>query len=142
MNTKLSHILSVLLLVAALPVLHGQNRISVTLQDFSALAVSGNAVVELVPSSSNEMTITVLNGQPEDVEYEIKKGELKIRNRTDLKTENKATIRVPYKTLTSIEAVAGAKINSIKDLKCKDLNLKALAGGKIELGVHAEMILK
>ena len=138
MNSRYILLASVLLIFVS--GLHAQNRITVELQEFTELSVYGRADVEIIPSESNKMSITARDGRPEEVEYEIRKGELKIRTKPDLKKENEIAIRVPYSMLTSIEASAGAVINSKEDLKSKDLNLKVHAGGKIELTVEAEMI--
>jgi len=118
----------------------GQNRISVTLGEFTSLSVSGRANVELVPSETNEMSIISRNGKPEEVAFEIKNGELKIKTKPDLKKENEISIKIPYKTLTRIEAATGAVINSREELKGTDLELKVLAGGKIELSVDVKTI--
>lgn len=140
MNVNIRTIFLLLGFLSVLPVLYAQNRITVTLQDFNKLSVSGRASVELIPSESHTMSITSQDGQPEEVEYEIKNGELKIRARADLKKENRIFIKVPYSKIEDIEAIAGAVINSKEDLKSKDLNLKALAGGKIELSIEASMV--
>ncbi|MFC2129439.1 GIN domain-containing protein, partial [Bacteroidota bacterium] len=134
---------SILLSVFALAFianLNGQNRITVTLEEFTVLSVSGRADVEIVPSGSHDMSITSRNGQPEDVEYEIKNGKLKIKTKVDLKKGNEISIKVPYNQLTSIEAAGGAVINSRNDLKSDDLNLRALTGGKIEISIEAGMV--
>ncbi len=120
--------------------LNGQNRIAVTLEEFTSLYVSGSVNIELVPSRSHEMTITARNGQPEEVEYEIKNGKLKIKTRPDLKKENEISIKLPYSMLTHLTAASGALINSRQDLKSKELELKVFSGGKIELSVDAKFI--
>ncbi len=117
-----------------------QNRITVTLEEFTAISVIGRADVELVPSKSHTMSITDKNGQPNQVEYEIKNSELKIKTKPDLKQENEIYIKVPYLALTSIEAVNGAVVNSREDLKSENLKLKAISGGKIELSVKTKTI--
>ena len=137
MKTILRPAIISVIILAIMSGLNGQNRITVTLQDFTKLAVSGGVHVEIISSNSHEMSIVARDGQPEEVEYEIKKGELKIRAKTDLKQKNEILIKLPYKELTSIEAITGAVINSREDLKGKELYLKALAGGKIELSVDA-----
>lgn len=140
MRIKLHSILLCIILLTFVSSIYGQNRITVTLQGFTSLSVSGSVRVEIVPSGSNQMSITAKNGMPEEVEYEIKNGELKIRAKADLKRENEISIKLPYKNLTSIEAATGAVINSREDLQSENLNLKALTGGKIELSVEARMI--
>ena len=140
MRIKLHHISVSIIILMLMSGLYGQNRITVTLQDFTSLSVSGRADVEILPSDSHKMSITARDGRPEEVEYEIRKGELKIRTKPDLKKENEIAIRIPYSVLSSIEASAGAVINSREELKSKDLNLKAIAGGKIELTVETAMI--
>jgi hypothetical protein len=116
--------------------LNAQNRITVTLEEFTAITVIGRADVELVPSKSHTMSITDKNGNPEQVEYVIKNSELKIKTKPDLKQENEIYIKVPYSTLASIEAANGAVVNSSDDLKSENLKLKAISGGKIELSVN------
>ena len=132
-------ILSIIILLITSGI-YGQDRITVTLQDFTSLSVSGNVRVEIVPSASHKMSVTAKNGMPEEVEYEIKNGELKIRAKANLKQENEIAIKLPYQKLSSIEATTGAVINSQEDLCSRDLYLKALTGGKIELSVKAGMV--
>ena len=120
--------------------IEGQNRITVTLGEFTSLSVSGRTNVELVPSETNEMSIKSRNGKPEEVAFEIKNGELSIKTKPDLKKENEISIKIPYKSLTRIEAATGAVINSREVLKGTDLELKVLAGGKIEISVDVKTI--
>lgn len=140
MKTKIRPILLSIIFLLILSGLYGQNRIKVTIQDFSSLAVSGSVRVEIIPSTSHEMSIVAKNGMPEDVNYEIKDGELKIRAGADLKQENEIAIKLPYSKLTSIEAATGAVINSREDLRSETLDLRALTGGKIELSIEARMV--
>lgn len=136
----ISKIIIPLLLVTFVCELEGQNRITVTLGEFTSLSVSGRADVELVPSETHEMSITARNGKPEDVKFEIKNGELKIKTRPDLKKENEIAIKLPYTTLTRIESTIGAVINSKQEFKGTDIELRVLTGGKIELSVDVETI--
>lgn len=140
MKTKLRATFLSTIILVIMSGLYGQNRITVTLQDFTKLSVSGSVRVEIVPSASHKMSITAKNGMPEEVNYEIKDGELKIRARADLKQENEIAIKLPYSRLTSIEAATGAVINSREDLVSETLDLKALTGGKIELSIEARMV--
>ena len=121
-------------------VLFSQNRITVDLEDFSALYVSGRIDVELIPSDSKEMSITSKKGQPEEVSVEVKDGELKIKIRPRLDNDEVIGIRLPYTNLTRIESLTGAVINSARDLKADNLELIAAAGGKIELSLETGTI--
>lgn len=117
-----------------------QNRITVTLEEFTEILVSGRADVELVPSTSHTMSITDRNGQPGQVKYVIRNGKLKISTKPDLKKKNQIYIKLPYSKLIRIEAANGAVINSRENLKSEDLNLKVLTGGKIELSVQTKSL--
>jgi len=139
MKDRLFIIISILF-ISLTSQLNAQNRITVTLEEFTSISVAGRADVELVPSKNHEMSITDKNGQPEQVGYEIRNGKLKIKTKPDLKKENEIYIKVPYSLLTSIEAANGAVINSRENLKFEDLNLKALTGGKIEISVETKSI--
>jgi hypothetical protein len=120
--------------------LNGQNRLTTTLENFVSLSVSGGVDVELVPSESHQMSITALNGQPEEVRYEIRQGELTIRVRPDFSNKDEIKIKLPYGNLVKIEAYSGAVINSREDLAGKNIELKASNGGKIELSVQVSSI--
>lgn len=134
-------IILALLLTIFSSMLNAQNRITVNLEEFNSIYVTGRADVELIPSNSNEMSITDRKGQPEQVEYEIKNERLKIKTKPDLKKENQIYIKVPYKILTSIEAGNGAVINSREDLEAQEFSFKAHSGGKIELTIHAKKVI-
>ena len=77
------YILSGAFLLLFVSTLQGQNRITVELQEFTELSVYGRADVEIIPSESNKMNITARNGRPEEVEYEIRNGELKKERKID-----------------------------------------------------------
>ncbi len=136
----ISKIILSLILFAFVTVLEGQNRITVTLGEFTSLSVSGRTNIMLVPSETHEMSITTRNGKPEDVKFEIKNGELRVKTKPDLKKENEIGIKIPYTTLTRIESATGAVINSKEVLKGVDLELKVLTGGKIELSIDVKTI--
>ncbi len=138
---KHKYIFSILLVLISFSfILSGQDRITLELDDFSALVVSGRIDVELIESGSGDMTITSENGQPEEVAVEQKDGELKIRIRPKIGKNDALTIKLPYKKLNRIEAYAGAVINSARDLTAEDLELTAGSGGKIELSIKATAI--
>ncbi len=140
MKTKIPTIFLSISFLVIMSGLNGQNRITVTLDRFTKLSVSGDAHVELVPSHSHKMSIVASNGKPEEVEYEIRNGELMIWAKTDLMQERETNIKLPYEKLISIEASTGAVINSREDLDSEDLYLRSLSGGKIELTVNTRTI--
>jgi len=119
---------------------YSQNRITVNLDDFDALLVSGRIDVELIPSDSREMSITSLNGQPEEVSVDFANNELKIKVRPKIDKDDVISIQLPYKSIKKIESLAGAVINSARDLEAEELELIAAAGGKIELSVQTKSI--
>jgi len=97
--------------------------------------------VELIHASSGEMSITSSNGQPGLVEVTFRDGELKLKVPTRINKDDMISIRLPYTKLKRIKALAGAKINSARDLTGETLELEAGTGGKIELSVGAEKII-
>ena len=118
----------------------GQNRITWGIDDFHSLSVSGRLDVELIHSDSKEMTITALNGQPEEVKVDYADGMLKLKILTKLGNKDVINIKLPYTQLKYIHAAAGAKINSARDLVADDLNLEVITGGKIELSIEARNV--
>lgn len=139
MKNSISIFCLIILITFAIP-LYGQNRLTADLQEFSALSVSGGINVELIPSERHEMSITARNGQPEEVRYEIKNGELSIKVRPDFNQDDEVKVKLPYTGLVRIEATSGSVINSRYDLKGMDLELRAASGGKIELTVEVNSI--
>lgn len=133
-------ILSLALLLFGLSMLHSQNRITVPIDDFIELHVSGRIDAELIPSESDEVVITSRNGQPQEVNVEQKNGKLIIRTRPRIDKQDEIGVKIPYNKLEYIEASAGAVINSARDLEAKDIELLANTGGKIELSLKAENI--
>jgi hypothetical protein len=136
MNFKL-RIFTGIILTTIFSLSYGQNRISVNIEEFSSLSVSGRIDLELIPSESKEISITSLNGNPDDVNIEFKNGNLKIWIRPAITKDDEINIKLPYKKLSQIEAAAGALINSARDLESEILDLKASSGGKIELSIQS-----
>jgi len=118
-----------------------QNRITIETQPFHELIISGRIDVELIPSGSTEMSITSRNGQPEEVQVTFSGKELKIKVPTRIKKDDHISVRVPYTRLTRIRALAGAKVNSARDLRTENLELEVGTGGKIELSIKAEHLV-
>lgn len=139
MKTVSHLILSIAFLVLTLSA-NAQNRITIGLDDFTSVSVSGRIDVELIPSDSKEVSITSKIGQPEEVHVEVKEGELKIRIRPKFDKNDVISVKLPYTKLTKISALAGAVINSARDLEVDDLELNAASGGKIELSVKTKSI--
>lgn len=137
---KIAGLITFLILASITSPLSAQNRITITLDDFSSLNVSGGIDLELIPSESREMSITSRNGQPEEVGVEIKNDELRIRIRPRIDKDDIIKIKLPYKNLTKIEASAGAVINSARDITAGELELVALSGGKIELSLQVNSL--
>ena len=133
-------IVSLGLVLLALSAVNGQNRISMPIGDFIELHVTGRIDAELIPSQSDELTITSRNGQPQEVKVEEKDGRLIIRTRPRIDKEDEFSVKIPYNKLEYIEASAGAVINSARDLMAKDIEMRANTGGKIELSLEAENI--
>ncbi len=136
----ISRLFLVMLVLGAFSSVNGQNRITINLDDFNSLSVSGGIDLELIPSDSREMSITALNGKPEEVGVDMKDGELTIRIRPRIEKEDITKVKLPYSKLNKISVSAGAVVNSARDLQADDLQLTANSGGKIELGVNAKNI--
>lgn len=137
---KISGRITLLILLTMYLPVTAQNRITITLDDFSSLSVSGGIDLELIPSESREMSITSRNGQPEEVGVEIKNDELKIKIRPRIDKDDIIKIKLPYKNLSRIEASAGAVINSARDITADKLELEATSGGKLELSLQVNSI--
>lgn len=120
---------------------YAQNRITLEVEPFRELVVSGRIDVELIHASSGEMSITSTNGQPELVEVTFRNEELKLKVPTRINKDDNISIRLPYTELSRIKALAGARINSARDLSVETIELEAGTGGKIELSVSAEKIV-
>jgi hypothetical protein len=118
----------------------GQNRITLELEEFNELHVTGGIDVELIPSGSKEMSITSRKGFPEQIQVNFKERELHIKVRPRIVKEDEISIRLPYSQLVKIDAAAGAVITSARDMKVKDIDLVASSGGKIELSLDAQNI--
>lgn len=136
----ISPIIFAFLLIALSYQSSAQNRITVDLEEFTSLSVSGRIDVELIPSDSKEMSITSRAGQPEEVNVEVKQGELSIRIRPKFNKDEVISIQLPYKSLSKIESMAGAVINSARNLESETLELSAATGGKIELSLNVKSI--
>lgn len=117
-----------------------QDQLSVNLEDYNSLWVSGRIDLELIPSDSKEMTVISKNGNAEEVNIEFKDKELKISVRPKINRNDDISIRLPYRKIERIEAAAGAVINSARDLEADDIFLHVLSGGKIELSLRVKNI--
>jgi hypothetical protein len=137
---RASQMILCLALLAETVSINAQNRITIDLDDFNSLSVSGRIDVELIPSDSKEMSITSKNGQPDEVNVENKEGELKIKIRPKFNKNDIISVKLPYRSLIRIESLAGAVINSARDIEVEDLELNVATGGKIELSVKAKNI--
>ncbi|MFC2091089.1 head GIN domain-containing protein [Bacteroidota bacterium] len=120
--------------------LSGQNQISIELEPFDQLSVSGRIDLELVRSDLAEMQITCRRIDPEKIKTVFEDGKLSIKIPPKIKNEDAVTIILPYHSLTTIHAAAGAVINSARDLTAHHLDLSASTGGKIELSVQTSHI--
>lgn len=119
---------------------YSQNSITIDLEDFNSIRVSGRIDVELIPSNSTEMRITSKNNPPEEVKVEIKNGELNIKVSPKFYKGDIFSIKLPYKNIVRIDSYAGAVINSARNLEAEDLDLKVASGGKIELSLVVKNI--
>ncbi|MFZ5939146.1 MAG: head GIN domain-containing protein [Bacteroidota bacterium] len=127
-------------LVLNVSALSGQNRETRETEPFEKLVVTGKIKVELVVSSSNQLSVTVRDGSPDRVITEVVKGELRIRLKPELGSDPEIAVKVPCSSLYELEAAAGATITSRDVLKEKELIFRILSVGKIELNVEAESI--
>lgn len=118
----------------------GQNRITMPLEPFVELYVTGGIDVELIPSDAKELSITSRNGQPEEVNVEFKNNGLYLKIRPKIVKDDIISVKLPYSQLLKIDVAAGAVVNSARDLVASDINLVATSGGKIEISLAADMI--
>lgn len=132
--------ITVILLVVISPGSFGQNAITIDLENFNSLSVSGRIDLELIPSDSREMSIVSGIGREEEVSVEVNNERLQIKARPKIDKEEAITIRLPYTSLVSIEAAAGAVVNSARNIDSDEIELIANTGGKIELSVNSATI--
>lgn len=135
-----ARLLIITALVLNVSALSGQNRETRETEPFDKLVVTGKIKVELVVSSSNQLSVTVRDGSPDRVITEVVKGELRIRLKPELGSDPEIAVKVPCSGLYELEAAAGATITSRDVLKEKELIFRIMSVGKIELNVEAESI--
>lgn len=136
-----THTLSIVTgLLFLFSIVSAQNTLTIALEDYSSLVVSGRIDLELIPSESKEMTITSKNGHPDEVTVDLLAGELKINLKTRVGNNDEITIKLPYSKLIQIEANSGAVVNSARNFEAGDIQLLAATGGKIELAVEVNSI--
>lgn len=129
----------ILLIYIVLPC-YAQNRVTREIIDFEAVYVKGPIEVELIPSSSRELSITSRFISIEDVEVEFKNKAVHIKTRIKINNEENVQVKLPYEKINTIEATGGAIVNSARDIEMPELSLTVGTGGKIELSVQTRKI--
>ncbi len=134
------HFIAILSFLLSVTNVNGQQQITVDLEDYSELHVSGRIDLELVQSDAGEMQISYHNLDPDNITTEFQDGTLLIKIPAKIENNESLDIVLPYRALTKIHAAAGAVINSARDLTAEKLDLSVATGGKIELSVNTTEI--
>jgi len=113
-----------------------------TLESFKELDVSGNITVEIVQSNQPKADITILMGEEENLITEVSGGTLKIKFAKQSGDSwgggAKARITLYTDKIESVDASAGAAVESDSKWTSKKLSLEASSGARIYLISNTE----
>ncbi len=127
--------------VSLLFVLNLQAHEVVNVEDFNAIKVSRNVQIELVKADTVSVNIKDMNGfERENLEINTEDQTLNIKTSLNLFSDEKIRIKVTFKELNKIEAIAGAKILTEDTLKGSHIELKAASSSILSLNVNADSI--
>ena len=114
-----------------------QGQSTRTLESFKSLDVSGSITIEIVKSNTTKADITILKGEAEDLMTEVTGSTLKVNFAKESGNSwgggAKARITLYTDRLESVEASAGAAIESDASWNSKNLSLGASSGARIYL---------
>lgn len=109
----------------------------VSIDDFSGLKVVGNIDVELIKSDQNKADVKVITGNIDALAFTVnEEGELRVGFVLAKKQEfsnNKAKVKLYYRELSSVKAIASAKIISKSAIVTNDLKVISSADSFVSL---------
>ncbi len=101
------------------------------LSSFNEVVVYGDIQVVMVKGTVEKVEITVEGTELENVITEVGGNKLKIKLKANLFQEKEVNVKVYYKELEGLKAIAGAEIRTTETIKAKHLVLQAISAGKI-----------
>lgn len=112
------------------------------LGDFSALSVTGNIELTLVPGESPQLTLLDEEVAPDAVRIKLSREKLQIRHQDPLLLADGNPIRlvVTYSHLKAVAAHLGAELRSDHPLRSEDLKLRAASGAQVALEVYTNLL--
>jgi len=128
---------SVFVIVLVSNVLFSQETSTKNLGDFDTVKVFDRISVQLIPSTTNKITLSGANSQ--EVQIVNNNGELKVRMPLDkLLSGEDVDVVIYYKKLNAIEASEGAKVNANTVIKAIEFSLNAKEGAIIKTFLDVE----
>lgn len=111
------------------------------LDDFHAIAVSGDVDVTLVAGDENSATVYAEGISPDDITLFVKGHTLKIQLYDGwIRDMEEAEITITYKSIDELKVSAGARVKHEGILNAESLSLRASSGSTLALEVAAQYL--
>ncbi len=109
---------------------------------FSALSVTGNIELTLVPGESPELTLLDEEVEPDAIQIKLSREKLQIRHQDPLLLADGNPIRlvVAYSHLKAVTAHLGAELRSDHPLHSEDLLVRSTSGAEVALELYTNAL--
>ena len=127
-------------MLALLSPLKGQQHVHKLNTPFEQLKVSGNVHVILVPSKTSYLEFDS-ESFPESLVVEQDLSQLVLKSKTELKQSEAIEFKLYLSSLSALEVVRGAVVQSGDTLHFENLNLRTDTGGKAEFTIVSDALI-